>query len=146
MTLRKRFNFVEKSNSAGETSLVPYLTLTLSSQDASISTSGLLDTGASVNVLPYEIGVQLGLNWNDHNTSVTLAGNLAKFAAKGIILSATIDQFAPATLVFAWTKAENIPLLLGRINFFQEFDVCFYGSQLVFEIAPKSKDLSNMVN
>jgi hypothetical protein len=146
MTLRKRFNFVEKSNSAGETSLVPYLTLTLSSQDASILTSGLLDTGASVNVLPYEIGVQLGLNWNDHNTSVTLAGNLAKFAAKGIILSATIDQFAPATLVFAWTKAENIPLLLGRINFFQEFDVCFYGSQLVFEIAPKSKDLSNMVN
>ena len=146
MTLRKRFNFVEKSNSAGETSLVPYLTLTLSSQDASISTSGLLDTGASVNVLPYEIGVQLGLNWNDHNTSVILAGNLAKFAAKGIILSATIDQFAPATLVFAWTKAENIPLLLGRINFFQEFDVCFYGSQLVFEIAPKSKDLSNMVN
>ncbi|WP_103666554.1 hypothetical protein [Pseudanabaena sp. BC1403] len=146
MTLRKRFNFVEKSNSAGETSLVPYLTLTLSSQDASISTSGLLDTGASVNVLPYEIGVQLGLNWNDHNTSVTLAGNLAKFAAKGIILSATIDQFAPATLVFAWTKAENIPLLLGRINFFQEFDVCFYGSQLVFELAPKSKDLSNMVN
>ena len=146
MTLRKRFNFVEKSNSAGETSLVPYLTLTLSSQDASISTSGLLDTGASVNVLPYEIGVQLGLNWNDYNTSVTLAGNLAKFAAKGIILSATIDQFAPATLVFAWTKAENIPLLLGRINFFQEFDVCFYGSQLVFELAPKSKDLSNMVN
>ena len=146
MTLRKRFNFVEKSNSAGETSLVPYLTLTLSSQDASISTSGLLDTGASVNVLPYEIGVQLGLNWNDYNTSVTLAGNLAKFAAKGIILSATIDQFAPATLVFAWTKAENIPLLLGRINFFQEFDVCFYGSQLVFEIAPKSKNLSNMVN
>ena len=146
MTLRKRFNFVEKSNSAGETSLVPYLTLTLSSQDASISTSGLLDTGASVNVLPYEIGVQLGLNWNDYNTSVTLAGNLAKFAAKGIILSATIDQFAPATLVFAWTKAENIPLLLGRINFFQEFDVCFYGSQLVFELAPKSKDLSNMAN
>jgi hypothetical protein len=146
MTLRKRFNFVEKSNSAGETSLVPYLALNLSSQDTSISTSGLLDTGASVNVLPYEIGVQLGLNWSDHNTSVTLAGNLAKFAAKGIILSATIEQFAPATLVFAWTKAENIPLLLGRINFFQEFDVCFYGSQLVFEIAPKSKNLSNMVN
>ncbi|GBO56005.1 hypothetical protein APA_4211 [Pseudanabaena sp. lw0831] len=141
MTLKKRFNFVEKSNSAGETSLVPYLALTLLYQDTSISTSGLLDTGASVNVLPYETGIQLGLNWNDHNTSVALAGNLAKFAAKGIILSATIDQFTPATLVFAWTKAENIPLLLGRINFFQEFDVCFYGSQLAFEVSPKSKSI-----
>ena len=145
MTLRKRFNFAEKSNAAGETSLVPHLPLILSSQDTSISTSGLLDTGVSVNVLPYEIGIELGLNWDNHNTSVTLAGNLAKFAAKGIILSATIDQFAPATLVFAWTKAENIPLLLGRINFFQEFDVCIYGSQLAFEIAPKSKNLSSSV-
>ncbi|MEA5479486.1 hypothetical protein VB774_17840 [Pseudanabaena galeata UHCC 0370] len=141
MTLKKRFNFVEKSNSVGETSLVPYLPLTLSFQNTSISTSGLLDTGASVNVLPYEIGIQIGLNWDDHTTSVTLAGNLAQFPAKGIILSATIDQFAPTTLVFAWTKAENIPLLLGRINFFQEFDVCFYGSQLAFEIAPKAKSV-----
>lgn len=141
MTLKKRFNFVEKSNSAGETSLVPYLPLTLSFRNTSISTSGLLDTGASVNVLPYEIGIQLGLNWDDHTTSVTLAGNLAQFPAKGIILSATIDQFAPTTLVFDWTKAENIPLLLGRINFFQEFDVCFYGSQLAFEIAPKAKNV-----
>jgi hypothetical protein len=85
------------------------------------------------------VAIQRFLRRKSSNTSVTLAGNLAKFDAKGIILSAAIDQFAPATLVFAWTKAENIPLLLGRINFFQEFDVCFYGSQLAFEIAPKSK-------
>lgn len=138
MTQRKRFNFIQKSNSAGEMSLVPYLPLTLSHQETSIAVSGLLDTGASVNVLPYEIGMQLGLNWDDQNTSVMLAGNLANFPAKGVILSATIDQFVPVTLVFAWTKAENVPLLLGRINFFQEFDVCFYGSQLAFDIAPKS--------
>lgn len=141
MTQRNRFNFVEKFNSAGESSLVPYLPLTLSSPNTVISASGLLDTGASVNVLPYEMGIQLNLNWNDHNTSVILAGNLAKFPAKGVVLSATIAQFAPTTLVFAWTKAENIPLLLGRINFFQEFDVCFYGSQLAFEISPKSTNI-----
>jgi hypothetical protein len=28
--------------------------------------------------------------------------------------------------------------LLGRMNFFLEFDVCFYRSQLAFEIRPKS--------
>jgi len=138
MTLKKRFKFIEKSNSLGEISFVPYLPFNLSSPDNSISVSGLLDTGASVNVLPYEIGLQLGLNWDNYNTSVTLAGNLANFPAKGVILSATIDPFVPITLVFAWTQAKNIPLLLGRINFFQEFDVCFYGSQLAFELALKS--------
>ncbi|OBQ03335.1 MAG: hypothetical protein AN482_19845 [Anabaena sp. LE011-02] len=138
MTLKKRFKFIEKSNSLGEISFVPYLPFSLSSPDSSISGSGLLDTGASVNVLPYEIGLQLGLNWDNYNTSVTLAGNLANFPAKGVILLATIDPFVPITLVFAWTQAKNIPLLLGRINFFQEFDVCFYGSQLAFELALKS--------
>jgi hypothetical protein len=138
MTLTKRFEFIEKSNSLGEFSLVPYLPLSLSSSDNSIAVSGLLDTGASVNVLPYEIGAQLGLNWDSCQTSVILAGNLANFPAKGVILSAKVDIFAPVPLVFAWTQAKNTPLLLGRVNFFQEFDVCFYGSQLAFEIAVKS--------
>ncbi len=136
--MKTRFKFTEKSNSLGETNYSPYLPFSLLSEDGSISTSGLLDTGASVNVLPYEIGLQLGLNWNEHNTSVLLAGNLANFPAKGVFLSAIVDRFAPVTLVFAWTQAQDVPLILGRINFFQEFDVCFYGSQFVFEIAPKS--------
>lgn len=139
MTSKKRFEFTEKSNALGEVSLVPHLPLNLSFQDNSISISGLLDTGASVNVLPYELGLQLGLDWDSCETVVTLAGNLANFPARGVILSATIDTFAPVPLVFAWTQAKNVPLLLGRINFFQEFDVCFYGSQLAFEIAVKSR-------
>jgi len=39
---------------------------------------GLLDTGASVNVLPYNVGVQLGASWEEQRFSVTLAGNLAR--------------------------------------------------------------------
>jgi hypothetical protein len=138
MSAKRCFPFIEKSNSLGEIIHVPYLPFSLSSQDNSLLVSGLLDTGASVNVLPYEIGLQLGLNWDEHSTSVVLAGNLAKFPAKGVIASATVAQFAPVPLVFAWTQTQNIPLILGRINFFKEFDVCFYGSQLMFDIVPKS--------
>jgi hypothetical protein len=32
----------------------------------------------------------------------------------------------------------NAPLILGQTNFFMEFDVSFYRSQLEFEIKPKS--------
>lgn len=138
MTSKERFGFTEKSNALGEVSLVPHLPFSLSSQNSSISVLGLLDTGASVNVLPYELGLQLGLDWDSCETVITLAGNLANFPARGVILSATIDTFAPVLMVFDWTQAKNVPLLLGRINFLQEFNVCFYGSQLVFEIAVKS--------
>jgi hypothetical protein len=42
-------------------------------------------------------------------------------------------------LVFAWTKAVQVPLILGQVNFFMEFDVCFYRSQLYFAVSPKNK-------
>lgn len=74
---RKRFNFNQKSNALGEISLVPTFPLILSNNSQAINVWGLLDTGASVNVLPYEIGLDLGLNWDDYNISVVLVGNLA---------------------------------------------------------------------
>jgi hypothetical protein len=98
----------------------------------------MLDTGASVNVLPYDAGVRLGAVWEEQTTTVLLAGNLAPVEARGLIVSAEIRPFAPCRLVFAWSQTNDVPLLLGRMNFFLEFDVCFYQSQLAFEIRPKS--------
>ena len=111
--------------------------IALTYQNRSLQVSGLLDTGASVNVLSYEIGLQLGAIWEEQTISVLLTGNLARFLARGLIVSAQVGQFAPVRLVFAWTQANNVPLILGRQNFFSEFDVCFYGSQLAFEVCPK---------
>lgn len=53
---KKQFKYTPRKNSQGETSLIPYLPLTLIYNNDSLDTGGLLDTGASVNVLPYEIG------------------------------------------------------------------------------------------
>ncbi len=66
-----------------------------------------------------------------------LSGNLAQFEARVLILSATVGRFPSVRLVFAWTQATQIPLLLGQANFFMEFDVCFYRSQKIFEVTPK---------
>lgn len=137
MTQKKRFNFIEKTNLDDEISLVPYLPLKLINKDYSLKTLGLLDTGASVNVLPYKLGLELGLNWENLNIIVSLTGNLAQFPSKGVILKVEIETFSSVLLAFAWTQSNNVPLILGRINFFQEIDVCFYGSQAAFDIAPK---------
>ena len=135
---KKQFRYTPRTNAQGETSLIPYLPLTLIYNNYSLNTGGLLDTGASVNVLPYEIGLELGLDWDANHASVELTGNLAQFVAKGVILLAHVEEFNPVALVFAWTQAQNIPLILGRVNFFQEFDVCFYGSHSMFDVTTKS--------
>jgi len=66
-----------------------------------------------------------------------LTGTLARLEARGLILSARVGQFTPVRLAFAWTQSNDVPLILGQINFFLEFDVFFSRSQLFFEVRPK---------
>lgn len=134
----QRFPFVESRDVFGDIDAVPILPLTLSYKNSVVNVSGLLDTGASINVLPYSVGIQLGAAWEELTTSVQLAGNLAPVEAKGLVVSAQIASSAPVRLVFAWSLTDDVPLLLGRMNFFLEFDVCFYRSQMAFELSPKS--------
>ncbi len=103
----------------------------------SIEVSGLVDSGATVNVLPYQIGLELGAVWEQQLPLFQLDGNLANYESRGLILNAQVADFPPVKLAFAWTKAENVPVILGQINFFSEFDVCFYRSNQTFEVKPK---------
>ncbi|MBA3874302.1 MAG: hypothetical protein ABI970_22230 [Chloroflexota bacterium] len=43
-------------------SLMPRLSLTLHLDDKHVDVNGIIDSGASVNVLPYSVGVTLGAN------------------------------------------------------------------------------------
>ena len=113
------------------------LQFTLSYNQRSIEVMGLLDSGSDVNVLPYHLGIELGARWSEQSLPLQLSGNLAKYEARGIVLIGTVNHFTPVELVFAWTKAENAPLILGQMNFFAEFDVCFFRSHLMFEVQPK---------
>jgi hypothetical protein len=134
----QRFSFTEGYDTFGVPDALPKLPLVLTYRNSSVDVSGLLDTGASVSVLPYSIGIQLGAIWEEQTISVMLAGNLAPVEARGLLVSAQIGSFEPVRLVFAWSLSNDVPLLLGRMNFFLEFDVCFYRSQLVFDVCPQS--------
>ena len=124
-------------SSLGMVDRMPYLPLTLGSNGRFLNAEGLLDTGASVNVLPYEIGMQLGLIWENETLSVLLAGNLARFEARAVVVNAQVSSFPAVNLAFAWTQAPDIPLILGQANFFFEFDICFFRARSEFEVCPK---------
>jgi len=135
----KRFPFIERTNSLGLSSTLPYLPITLTYTNRSVEAMALLDTGASVNVLPYEIGLQLGAVWEEQTVPIQLSGNLARMEARGLVLSATVAEFPSILLAFAWTESREVPLILGHMNFFAEFDVCFYRADFAFELRPRAK-------
>ena len=130
------YPFAEQVSALGAVSLAPILPLTLIGT-TSVSTMGLLDTGAAVNVLPYQMGVKLGGNWERQSVFIPLGGNLAPVEARGLVLSAQIGNFPVVQLAFAWAKTDAVPILLGQMNFFLEFDVCFHRSRSSFEIRPR---------
>lgn len=138
MPQAESYPFVASDPKRGAAALLPFLPLTLTLRQRSIAAIGLLDTAATVNVLPFDIGEQLGAVWDEQPTSIQLTGNLGREEAKGIVLAATIGRFAPVRLVFAWSKSDAVPLLLGQMNFLLEFDVWLSRSQAIFEVKPRS--------
>jgi len=133
-----RFKYSTTDPSQDEFDSLPRLPLVLRLKNQSIEVVGLVDSAATVNVLPYEVGVRLGAIWDDRKATIRLAGTVGSLRAMPLFVTAQVGEFAPVRLAFAWAESSSVPLILGQTNFLMEFDVCFYRSQLEFEVRPKS--------
>jgi hypothetical protein len=114
----ERFAYVEVDPTLGSASALQYVPILLRYGDREMSVSGLVDSGAALNVLPYRLGLQLGAVWERQTAPVPLGGNLADSEARAILLDARIGRFAPVRLAFAWTRSTRVPVILGQVNFF----------------------------
>ena len=134
-----RFKYSTTNPNQNEFDSLPRLPLSLRREDRIVELIGLVDSGANVNVLPYELGLQLGGVWEDRRAVIQLAGNLGNQPAMPFSAVAQVGEFLPTELVFAWSRSPNVPVILGQTNFFLEFDVCFYRSTSEFEVKPTSQ-------
>ncbi len=110
--------------------LMPLLPIIFTIDGSTTSDSvALVDSGSTINVLPYSLGVSIGAVWEEQSTEMQLTGSLSQFEARGLFVyvsipSVTQDYFV--RLTWAWTKAELTRPILGQIDFFDKFDVCFF--------------------
>ncbi len=133
-----RIKYSTTDPSQDEFDALPRLPLTLHYNERQLDVIGLVDSGATINVLPYDVGRQLGAEWDDQKANIRLAGSLGNQFAMPLFVMAQVGEYAPVRLAFAWVKRNDVPLILGQTNFFMEFDVCFYRSTLEFEVRPTS--------
>jgi len=122
---------------SGQASQLPFLPLTLELAETSREIIALVDSGAAVNVLPHDVGLQLGAQWDDLSLPLRLTGNLAGFEARALVVNASVGSFPPVRLAFAWTRSNEVPVILGQVKFFMEFDACFYRGRGVFYVRPR---------
>ena len=119
---------------------MPLIDIQLSSGSNGLVVSALVDSGSSLNILPFDVGIELGLIWEQQSFPIDLGGVLKDSQAYGVLLRAQIADLEPTRLAFAWVNkpSSEVRPLLGQVNFFQEYDVHFYGNQKFFEIDLKT--------
>lgn len=108
-----QFHYVNSGQ--GSASLMPWMPISLGLKGRGIDVIGLLDTGATVNVLPYEFGLELGAVWEEQTTVVPLVGSLGRFEARALILKAAIYPHRESVeLVLLGHKQKVCHLFWGR--------------------------------
>ena len=132
-----KFSYSTTHPSHTQLDSLPRLPITLKLNQVSLDVFGLVDSGATINVLPFSIGKQLGAIWDAQKAVIRLAGNMAHSLAQPIVIKAEIGRFPVVNLAFAWVSHDNTPVILGQTNFFTEFDVCFFRATFEFEVNPK---------
>ena len=130
-------SYTTLQNALGELIPRPILTIEMMNGKQLIRATGLVDSGADVNVLPHQIGIALGLVWEEQRYTFQLSGNLANLPARAIVIPVKVGNYSPIDLAFAWVHTERAPLILGQTNFFETFNVCFYRTDGYFSIELK---------
>ena len=129
--------FAYTLSSGAFTRALPRVPMELSHGNRSVEVEGLVDTGSTINVLPFDYGLSLGMVWEEHNIPLTLTGALANYEARAAFIwasNARLTGHNPVQLSVAWTASNDVPVILGQTNFLMEFNVCFYLSQSYFEV------------
>jgi hypothetical protein len=119
---------------------IPLVSIQLAYDATTITVPAVVDSGSALNILPRDIGLSLNLDWDNQTYPLDLGGILSGTQAYAVLLQAKIEPFPPLKLAFAWINkpSTEVRVLLGQVNFFQEYDVHFYGHQKAFEIALKT--------
>ena len=117
---------------------MPLLPVTLTSQFGIIKANGLVDSGAMINVLPYDLGAQLRLSSTQPAISIYIGGGFANLPARIVVVMGQVGECAPVKMVFAWTQdpQRQPPLIFGQINFFRAFQVTLNGLEGWFDVQP----------
>lgn len=118
---------------------MPRLSLVLRANGREIEAIALVDSGAMVSVMPFQLGQELGMMWNPREAKIELGGIASDSGAIPILVPAQFGDYEPVDLLFAWTKRNDVPLILGQVDFFRYFRVCFEGYNYEFEITPRPR-------
>jgi hypothetical protein len=80
---------------------MPIIIIRLSRSGREISIPAIVDSGAALNILPYDYGLQLGFIWEEQRLMLPVGGLLRGAEAYAVSAQTAIDPFIPVNMAFA---------------------------------------------
>lgn len=104
---------------------IPLARVEISRQSIRMELDMIVDTGADLTMIPYQVGVNLGLR-RGRSRITTLSGisGGTPYVLKRV--SFRIGPFRVSART-AWAQRDDVPMLLGRVDMLDRFKVIFDG-------------------
>ncbi len=106
---------------------MPYIWTRLRFAKLAVDAWVLADTGAEINLLPYSVGLRLGLNWEDFREGPEISGTVSG-QSRMVDLKVSVGSFQNIQLSFCWLENDSARLLFGHQDFFEHF-VAYFDSR-----------------
>ncbi|MCY4465436.1 MAG: hypothetical protein OXE46_07865 [Chloroflexi bacterium] len=134
MADRLVFPYVINRQYAPDERTRPFLPVSLRNRHHEVQSLALVDSGADLNVLPYDVGIKLGGIWDEQEQIVGLSGIAGQVESRGFLVEVTVGNWPIIKMGFAWTNEADVPIILGQVSFFSHFNICFMRSRQQFEL------------
>ena len=119
------FPFVEERANIIPTILRPIARVKLINKGIEITVDMYVDSGADITLIPYSVGIALGfrLKPDDEIKRIGgIGGGKVSIVLRKVKMRINGEELE---IRLAWCMSEDVPLVLGRLDIFDKFDVLF---------------------
>lgn len=104
--------------------LKPIIPVTIVGQKRSVNIFMLLDSGADLSLIPYSVGIAIGLELDIENRSEVqgIGEGSVPYILNQVKLKIENVEFIAR---IGWALIEEVPFILGRLDVFQTFSIEF---------------------
>jgi hypothetical protein len=127
--MRIEFPFIEEKANIVPTILRPLARVKLVNENMETTVDMYVDSGADITLIPYSVGIALGFSLKPEDEIRRIGGvggGKISIVVRRVKLRIGSGEL---NVKVAWCMSEDVPLILGRLDIFDKFNVLFEGGK-----------------
>jgi hypothetical protein len=127
--MRVEFPFAEEKANIVPTILRPLAKVKLIYKNMSVTVEMYVDSGADITLVPYSVGIALGFSLKPED-EIRRIGGVGGGKISVVVRQVKMEVGGRELNVrVGWCMSEDVPLILGRLDIFDKFNVSFEGGK-----------------